>query len=376
MKEIGKRKTRRSRILMDLSSVSSLALVLNLIVLLVTSKGVSGASFTFVNRCAYTVWPGILANAGSPRLDSTGFELPKDSSRSFQAPTGWSGRFWGRTGCTFDGSGSGACLTGDCGAGQMECNGLGAAPPVTLAEFTLGTGGQDFYDVSLVDGYNLPMIVEGSGGSGLCASTGCTTDLNRQCPSELRVGDGDACKSACEAFGSPEYCCSGAYSTPATCKPSVYSEMFKAACPRSYSYAYDDATSTFTCTGADYTVTFCPSSPSQKSSRDTTPVTEATPVTGSTSQGSGSESGVSYSGNGYGYSGSGYSSSGYGYSGTGYSGSGSSSESGSGQTMLTDGSWLAGLAMGDSPRTASPSIPQSVLMALTAVSLLFSFLYL
>lgn len=262
-------------------------------------------------------------------------------------------------------------MTGDCGSGQLECNGLGAAPPVTLAEFTLGTGGQDFYDVSLVDGYNMPMIVEGSGGSGLCASTGCITDLNRQCPSELRVGDGDACKSACEAFGSPEYCCSGAFSTPATCKPSVYSEMFKAACPRSYSYAYDDATSTFTCTGADYTVTFCPSSPSQKSSREATPVTEAPPVTaGSTQQGAGSESGVTYSGNGYGYSGSGDSSSGYGYSGTGYSGSGTTnSEPGSGQTMLTDGSWLAGLAMGDSPSVLKP-----VFMAATALSLLFSFL--
>ncbi|KAK9287383.1 hypothetical protein L1049_015801 [Liquidambar formosana] len=229
--------------------------------LLLTSRGGSAASFTFVNRCDYTVWPGILANAGSPRLDSTGFELPKDSSRSFQAPTGWSGRFWGRTGCTFDGSGSGSCLTADCGSGQVECNGLGASPPATLAEFTLGSGGQDFYDVSLVDGYNVAMIVEGSGGSGACASTGCTTDLNRQCPAELRVGEGDACKSACEAFGSPEYCCSGAYNTPDTCRPSVYSEMFKAACPRSYSYAYDDATSTFTCTDADYTVTFCPSSP-------------------------------------------------------------------------------------------------------------------
>lgn len=220
-----------------------------------------GATFTFVNKCEYTVWPGILANAGSPTLDSTGFELLKDSSRSFQAPTGWSGRFWGRTDCNFDGSGQGSCVTGDCGSGQVECNGAGAAPPATLAEFTLGTGGQDFYDVSLVDGYNIPMIVEGSGGSGMCASTGCLVDLNQQCPSELRAGAGAACKSACEAFGNPEYCCSGAYNTPATCRPSVYSEMFKSACPRSYSYAYDDATSTFTCTGADYTVTFCPSSP-------------------------------------------------------------------------------------------------------------------
>lgn len=329
-----------------------------------TSRGVFGATFTFVNRCEYTVWPGILANAGSPRLDSTGFELPKETSRSFQAPTGWSGRFWARTGCNFDDSGSGSCLTGDCGSGQVECNGLGAAPPATLAEFTLGTGGQDFYDVSLVDGYNLPMVVEGSGGSGMCASTGCSTDLNRQCPAELKVGDGDACKSACEAFGSPEYCCSGAFNTPATCRPSVYSEMFKAACPRSYSYAYDDATSTFTCTGADYTVTFCPSSPSQKSTSYSTPITASTtpPDEGSVS-GSGSGSGLEDSGSGS-YSGSGT------YSG---SGSGAGVGSGSGQTMLADGSWLAGLAMGDSHRTASPTALKSAVMALiTTIFLMIS----
>nr|KYP44077.1 Thaumatin-like protein [Cajanus cajan] len=105
------------------------------------------------------------------------------------------------------------------------------------------------------------MIVEGSGGSALCPSTGCTSDLSLQCPKELKSGDGSACKSACEAFGSPEYCCSGEYGSPATCRPSVYSEMFNAACPTSYSYAYDDASSTFTCAAADYTLTFCPSSP-------------------------------------------------------------------------------------------------------------------
>uniref|UniRef100_A0A5B7AS29 Thaumatin-like protein 1b n=1 Tax=Davidia involucrata TaxID=16924 RepID=A0A5B7AS29_DAVIN len=323
---------------MDLFS-STLIFSISLSLLLFT-RGVLGATFTFVNKCEYTVWPGILANAGSPSLDSTGFELPEDTSRSFQAPTGWSGRFWARTGCNFDGSGSGSCSTGDCGSGQVECNGAGAAPPATLAEFTLGTGGQDFYDVSLVDGYNLPMIVEASGGSGMCASTGCVTDLNRQCPAELRVGDGEACKSACEAFGSPEYCCSGAYGSPATCKPSAYSEMFKSACPRSYSYAYDDPTSTFTCTGADYTMTFCPSMPSQKSSRDASPRT-------TTTDGSGSGSGSERTGLG----------------------------SGSGSETTLAGSWLAGLAMGDSTRTVSSAL-HSGLIAFVTFSLMFSFLYL
>lgn len=225
--------------------------------------GISGATFTVVNLCEFTLWPGILANAGSSPLESTGFELGAGASRVLHSPTSWSGRFWGRTGCSFDPATSqGSCLTGDCGSGQVECNGAGAQPPATLAEFTVGSGsgtGQDFYDVSLVDGYNLPMMVDTSGGSGSCQSTGCIADLNKACPAELRYESGDACKSACEAFGSPEYCCSGAYASPDTCKPSVYSEMFKTACPKSYSYAYDDATSTFTCTGADYTITFCPS---------------------------------------------------------------------------------------------------------------------
>ncbi|KAK1370323.1 thaumatin-like protein 1 [Heracleum sosnowskyi] len=314
--------------------------------LLLLCGGTNGATFTFVNKCEYTVWPGILANAGTAPLESTGFELPQEGSRSFQAPTGWSGRFWGRTGCKFDGSGSGSCSTGDCGSGQVECNGAGALPPATLAEFTLGSGSQDFYDVSLVDGYNVAMIIEGSGGSGMCASTGCVTDLNRQCPVELRVSDGDACKSACEAFGSPEYCCSGAYNTPATCKPSVYAEMFKMACPRSYSYAYDDPTSTFTCTGADYTVTFCPSMPSQKSSRESAPTTtlptptttvgDATPSTtnGDGSSVTGADPGLQ--------SGT--------MSGSGAGTLGSESGSGSEAAVMQDGSWLAGLAMGDSTR--------------------------
>ena len=80
-----------------------------------------------------------------------------------------------------------------------------------------------------------------------CPDTGCLVDLNERCPDELRADGGRACRSACEAFGSPEYCCNGAYGNPNTCHPSQYSQLFKSACPKSYSYAYDDATSTFTC---------------------------------------------------------------------------------------------------------------------------------
>ena len=151
------------------------------------------STFTFVNRCADTVWPGILSNAGSPRLEPTGFELQPGAARAVPAPSGWSGRMWARTGCSQDGAtGRLVCATGDCGSGAAECAGAGAAPPATLAEFTLdGSGGLDFYDVSLVDGYNLPVLVETSGGGGSSrpasyAAAGCAADLNTMCPAAVR----------------------------------------------------------------------------------------------------------------------------------------------------------------------------------------------
>ncbi|WOL10825.1 thaumatin-like protein 1b [Canna indica] len=255
----------------------------------------SAATFTLTNNCEFTVWPGVLSNAGGAALSTTGFALDPGQTKSLDAPAAWSGRFWGRTLCAADSAGRFSCGTGDCGSGEVECSGGGAAPPATLAEFTLDggedAGGMDYYDVSLVDGYNLPMLVAPqSGGSG-CGATGCAADVNGVCPSDLKVvarssggggGDGAACKSACEAFGSPEYCCSGAYSNPETCKPSSYSEMFKRACPRAYSYAFDDATSTFTCAAAaGYLITFCPSAASQKSSGQNPEAASRQPLNGS-----------------------------------------------------------------------------------------------
>ncbi|KAJ1290595.1 hypothetical protein BS78_02G256300 [Paspalum vaginatum] len=251
-------------------------LMLSMSILLSSLSGaVVSTTFTLTNSCGYTVWPGLLSSAGSPPLSTTGFALAPGESRSVDAPAAWSGRVWGRTLCAADpASGRFSCATGECGSGAVECAGGGAAPPTTLAEFTLdGAGGNDFYDVSLVDGSNLPMVVVPQGGAGAtCGATGCLVDLNGPCPADLKVvgadGAGIACKSACGAYGRPQDCCSGDYGTPATCRPSASSQFFKNACPRAYSYAYDDATSTFTCTSgtAAYLITFCPSISSLKSS--------------------------------------------------------------------------------------------------------------
>ncbi|KAL6322824.1 hypothetical protein AAG906_020824 [Vitis piasezkii] len=139
----------------------------------VLEHGVDAAIFTLQNRCRKTLWQGITPGSGKPQLM----------------------------------------------AGRLELR------PATLAEFTLDSL-VDFYDVSLVDRYNMLELIF------------LPTDLNQRCPKDLQVlrnGTVVACNSACMAFNKPEYCCSGAYSTPETSKPTEYSKLFKASCPTSYS---------------------------------------------------------------------------------------------------------------------------------------------
>lgn len=221
--------------------------------------GVRSTVLTIKNNCPYTIAPATLTGRGASV--STGFLLAPQASNSINIPAPWSGRVWARFQCSNDG-GRFHCNSGDCGSGQVTCNGAGAVPPATLVEFTLAdASSKDFYDVSLVDGFNLPVSVVPQGGG--CPTTNCPVDINARCPPELAIRDGSGgtigCKSACVAFNRPEYCCTGDHSTPATCPPTNYSKFFKNFCPNAYSYAYDDRSSTFTChTGPNYLITFCP----------------------------------------------------------------------------------------------------------------------
>lgn len=208
--------------------------------------------FTIVNNCKETVWPGI---TNSENLTGTVSSLKPGQSAVLTVPGSWNGRIWGRTGCSFDKNGNGSCQTGDCGS--INCTGPGN-PPATIADFTLGE--PDFYDVSLVDGFNLPIVIEPLHGQGNCSKAGCDGDLRQNCSSELALKTGDkviACKSACQVFNTDEYCCRGDYGNPAACKPSNYSRSFKDFCPAAYSYAYDDPTSIVTCSGGEFLLTFC-----------------------------------------------------------------------------------------------------------------------
>ncbi|KAJ7965610.1 Pathogenesis-related thaumatin family protein [Quillaja saponaria] len=229
------------------------------LVLIVVSSGPklceSARIFTIVNNCKETIWPAITPGNN---FNGGGFPLKSGQSVVFTAPVGWVGRIWGRTGCNFDKNGKGSCQTGSCGS-SLKCTASGK-PPASLAEFTLA--GVDFYDVSIVDGFNIPLVVTPINGKGNCSVAGCDGDLRSSCPSELALKANSktlACRSACDVFNTDEYCCRGVFGNPVTCKATYYSKKFKEACPNAYSYAYDDPTSIFTCSGTDYVIAFCSS---------------------------------------------------------------------------------------------------------------------
>ncbi|KAF7332731.1 Thaumatin-like protein [Mycena kentingensis (nom. inval.)] len=202
--------------------------------------------FTVTNKCSYTVWPAMFTdlNVGSSVPNHpVGWEAPPGDSQSFEVPGDWAaGRIWG-------------------------------IPPVTVAEWTLGRiGGEpDNYDVSLVDGFSIPISIVPTGG---CAVAACAKDLNPECPAELQFPSADGtiagCKSACTANldGNPQdspNCCSGSHNLPSTCPASgvQYYDYFKGGCPTSYAFAYDEPSGTalWKCDASlevGYTVTFCP----------------------------------------------------------------------------------------------------------------------
>jgi Thaumatin family len=224
---------------------------------------------TFVNQMSQTIWVAAAPNASTP-LAATGWVLPAGHSVTITTPNNLNTRFWGRTGCVFNSAGVGHCQTGDCG-GLFQCKGWGTIP-ATLAEVNFDAWDNlDFYDVSMVDGSNLPMyinITKSSGGtkdkisSDGCVPAGCTKPV--VCPSVLDVKVGGTvvgCISACARLDTDQLCCRGQWSSRAACNPAAwpvdYAAVFKRAEPYAYSYVDDDATSVFTCQDVcDYRITF------------------------------------------------------------------------------------------------------------------------
>ncbi|KAI0821515.1 thaumatin-like protein [Irpex lacteus] len=240
-------------------------------------RAVHGRQFTVVNACPFTIWYMYTdMSAGTAKPDfPTGWEAQPGTSVSFGVPDNWkAGRIWGRRDCDFTITAGPTCLTGWCNGGLLcdPTTGTGV-PPATVAEWTLqGDGNRDFYDVSLVDGYDLPMSITPSAS---CPVASCPVDLGPICPQQIQgpfdsTGFPVGCKSACFANldGNPTdsaNCCSGSHDTAATCPPSgvQFYDFFKGNCPDAYAYAFDESSNTalWTCDSGlntDYTLTFCP----------------------------------------------------------------------------------------------------------------------
>ncbi|RZC79939.1 hypothetical protein C5167_042514 [Papaver somniferum] len=222
-------------------------------------------TFLVRNKCPFPLWPATASNAGHPVIADGGFFLPSGQAKHIQAPPTWNGRIWARTGCDFTSASNTkpCCETGDCG-GKIACNGNIGLPPATLVQVSLqpDTSKPSFYDISLVDGYNVPISVSAKSKASNCYIGGCLKDLNKLCPQELQVLNGDgqvvACKSACSAFNHDMFCCRNAYGNPDKCKPNMYSSMFKEVCPSYYSYAFDSPPPLVSCTADAFIITFCP----------------------------------------------------------------------------------------------------------------------
>ncbi|ORX45872.1 Osmotin, thaumatin-like protein [Hesseltinella vesiculosa] len=209
-------------------------------------------SIDIVNNCPETLSIGVLTNGGS-HVDQR-FDLTSKGKRTISQSDTWGGRLFGQPQCV-----------GNSNDGKF-CGPAGAGNPASLAEFFFkGANGKDYYDVSLVDGYNLPMAIQPHGGQSSGGEYDCGTPSCKKlpsCPSELTVKDSAnkviGCQSSCSKTGQPQYCCSGAYDSPSSCKADSQANSVKSACPDSYSWAYDDQTSTFVCMNpSSYTVTFC-----------------------------------------------------------------------------------------------------------------------
>ncbi|MCO5603357.1 hypothetical protein L7F22_057507 [Adiantum nelumboides] len=156
-------------------------------------KGTNATWISFINTCKQPVWPASQPNAGMPVLGNgaDGFKLAPRERRVLELPAAWVGPIWGRTGCNFSKpmDGMPKCLIGDCGGGSLNCGGAGNMPLVTIFELTLiGFGSHAFYDVSLVDGYNLPMMaLPAHGTNGSFLPTECLHDINSETEPRLSL---------------------------------------------------------------------------------------------------------------------------------------------------------------------------------------------
>jgi len=257
----------------------TITVTLLLAVAVVLPQTAGAATLTIKNNCGYTVYPGIYP----PVFNNGGWSQGAGATVSFAINSGFIGRVWGRTGC--NGASPAQCTTGQCGGTGLQCAGTTGVPTTSLFEANINAAGTDWYDVSYVDAVDNPIGLSISNGA--CVSpSACSSSVISNCPSTLKSGS--TCLSGCTKYGTDQYCCHGAFNTPATCivanwgaDAQAYVNNIHSFCPNEYSYAYDDPVGLHTCaTGSNYTLTFCPSG---GGGGGTTATPTPVPVTGAVS---------------------------------------------------------------------------------------------
>lgn len=214
-----------------------------------------------VNECERVVWAGL---SGDDTTGPVSLDARLESGECVAVPVVGlaSGRAFGRTDCVDD-----MCASdGNDGRG-------------TLVQMVLSVDGADTYNVSLVDGFNLPMamhpVVLSTGSE--CQAASCAADLNVVCPEGLarfdELGEIAYCTSACRACGEcpgcndcgapvdpacdpcsalSDLCCTGQ-----GCGPSEYTMLWKSLCPDATTYGGEGTA--FSCDQRPgYDIVFCP----------------------------------------------------------------------------------------------------------------------
>lgn len=151
-----------------------------IVVLFVSSFAGANRRITFVNRCNYPIWINPLTSEnGAPLAEGIKY-FPANTQSSYNIPSsGWAGRFWPKTGCNSEGV--------SCAVGQSipPCPTGGCQPPAeTKIEFfypPINDNRDLWYDISLVDGYSLPVKITPSRRTSSCVPTNCRVSLN-DCP--------------------------------------------------------------------------------------------------------------------------------------------------------------------------------------------------
>lgn len=187
---------------------------------LAKSSSAYDGEIRITNNCGQNLWVGYRGSS------SGNFELSNGQSRTITLVGGKNGVVWGQLNC-----GGGGC---DAGPDR-----------ISLAEMHWESNGHLWYDISQVDGYNLPITMSpyNPSSTGRCRTVNCNFNYQANCPAELKYDRG--CKSNCR-FNQGSGSCQ------------QYIQKVKSVCPNVYTYPSDDAAGMSDCWNSNgINVKFC-----------------------------------------------------------------------------------------------------------------------